>query len=665
MICSGQYWKHGRQVFVGLIILGATFLMISTSAATIINVPGDYSTIQEGINASSGFDTVLVAPGHYFENVNFNGKEIVLTSHFMFEHNTSYIFNTIIDGSNQSHPDTGSTVLLVNYEGVYTKLQGFTITGGTGTLFQWSPGYFDRNGGGVFLLGSSATVQYNYIYGNKSIDADGIYSAGGGGIRVEYGGPSILNNVIVHNEGHYGAGIAIGYCEVDIKNNVIAYNTGGAKYSGSGIQINQGGPILIENNTIVGNISPLKGSAIKVFNAAPTIHNNIIWYNQGLFPAVDGYSAASYCNVEGGYLTGTGNINVEPHLVMNDWLYPFNDSPDIDAGDPNSSSFDIENPASVGSANWPSFGGLRNDMGAYGGPDAFPFHPTMIYHDSSVGFIPLNISFEAYSAQNISDWTWDFDDGDSAFVQNVTHLFETPGQHDVVVQAVAVSGDTTTYTQVIYALADTIQTDNIEVNVSDANEVEVIINITNNAPLKEITVPVEYSGALALEFVSYNTTGCRTESYSGIELTADTASKTLVFDIKSQLESPEYLPAGSGPIIVIVFKVVSWTTGTTTIALDGYDTTSPTFTGDGFDYAPVVINGDIIISYLCGDANGDGSAGVGDAVYLINYAFRGGPAPQPMESGDANSDGASNVADAVYLISYVFRGGPAPCEFAS
>ena len=67
-----------------------------------------------------------------------------------------------------------------------------------------------------------------------------------------------------------------------------------------------------------------------------------------------------------------------------------------------------------------------------------------------------------------------------------------------------------------------------------------------------------------------------------------------------------------------------------------------------------------------GDANGDGSVNVGDAVYLISYIFKGGPAPTPYPtcSGDANGDCACNVGDAVYIISYVFKGGPPPvtCE---
>jgi len=69
-----------------------------------------------------------------------------------------------------------------------------------------------------------------------------------------------------------------------------------------------------------------------------------------------------------------------------------------------------------------------------------------------------------------------------------------------------------------------------------------------------------------------------------------------------------------------------------------------------------------IISAVCGDANGDGQVNVGDAVYLISYVFKGGPAPDPVCAGDANGDGQCNVGDAVYLIAYVFKGGPAPVE---
>jgi hypothetical protein len=65
--------------------------------------------------------------------------------------------------------------------------------------------------------------------------------------------------------------------------------------------------------------------------------------------------------------------------------------------------------------------------------------------------------------------------------------------------------------------------------------------------------------------------------------------------------------------------------------------------------------------YLCGDANEDKVIDAGDVVYLINYLFKSGPAPVPLEAGDVNSDGGVDVGDVVYLINYLFRSGPAPC----
>ena len=51
---------------------------------------------------------------------------------------------------------------------------------------------------------------------------------------------------------------------------------------------------------------------------------------------------------------------------------------------------------------------------------------------------------------------------------------------------------------------------------------------------------------------------------------------------------------------------------------------------------------------------------VADAVFLISYVFKGGPAPVPKNAGDANNDGWVNIGDAVYVINYVFHGGPPP-----
>lgn len=64
--------------------------------------------------------------------------------------------------------------------------------------------------------------------------------------------------------------------------------------------------------------------------------------------------------------------------------------------------------------------------------------------------------------------------------------------------------------------------------------------------------------------------------------------------------------------------------------------------------------------FVFGDADGSGSVSISDAVYMINYIFAGGPAPNPLRAGDANDDASTNITDCVYLVNYIFAGGPAP-----
>jgi hypothetical protein len=68
-------------------------------------------------------------------------------------------------------------------------------------------------------------------------------------------------------------------------------------------------------------------------------------------------------------------------------------------------------------------------------------------------------------------------------------------------------------------------------------------------------------------------------------------------------------------------------------------------------------------AFVHGDCDGDGTLGLADAVYLINYALKGGPEPIPLETGDMDcANNYVDLADVVYLINYLFRGGPAPCN---
>lgn len=59
-------------------------------------------------------------------------------------------------------------------------------------------------------------------------------------------------------------------------------------------------------------------------------------------------------------------------------------------------------------------------------------------------------------------------------------------------------------------------------------------------------------------------------------------------------------------------------------------------------------------SIPAGDANGDGSANISDAVWIINYIFNGGPEPVDFRAADVVNDCSINISDAVRIIGYVF-----------
>jgi hypothetical protein len=64
----------------------------------------------------------------------------------------------------------------------------------------------------------------------------------------------------------------------------------------------------------------------------------------------------------------------------------------------------------------------------------------------------------------------------------------------------------------------------------------------------------------------------------------------------------------------------------------------------------------------CGNVNGDSQINISDAVYIINYIFESGPAPDPLDAADANCDSRINIADVAFLINYAYGGGNIPCD---
>ncbi len=232
--------------------------------ASVINVPADQPTIQAGIDSAVDGDTVLVANGTYIENINFNGKNIVVTSVEGAE-------NTIIDGN-----QNGSVVTFENSEDDTTVLDGFTIRNGLAEF-----------GGGIYCSSSNPILTNLMIEDNSATC--------GGGIHCSASSPKLRNNVITHNEvAGYGGGI-----ECD------GYSS----------------PILV-NTTICGNSAGFGGGGIDSYTgSSPRLVNSILWGNTPQQIFLDGgYTPAvvtvAYSNIQG----GADNIGGDSDCYIINWL---------------------------------------------------------------------------------------------------------------------------------------------------------------------------------------------------------------------------------------------------------------------------------------------------------------------------------------------------------
>ena len=118
-----------------------------------------FATIQHGIDAASPGDTLLVHPGVYQENINFNGKNVTVGSLFVTTGDEDYILQTVIDGNRNGH-----VVTFTNGEAATAKLSGFTITNG----YAHGASAPDTQGGGVFCNYSSPTLTHLRVTGNEA-----------------------------------------------------------------------------------------------------------------------------------------------------------------------------------------------------------------------------------------------------------------------------------------------------------------------------------------------------------------------------------------------------------------------------------------------------------------------------------------------------------------
>jgi len=151
-----------RTTMKKLALLTALLIPVFTFSQ-IINIPDDYPAIQQGIDAANHGDTVLVAEGVYYENLNFKGKAITLASYFLIDGSRAHIDSTVIDGSRNPNPDSAYVIYFVNNEDSTSVLAGFTLKYGTGRLTE-SGG---RIGGGIFSQNAFPKMLHNKIISQK------------------------------------------------------------------------------------------------------------------------------------------------------------------------------------------------------------------------------------------------------------------------------------------------------------------------------------------------------------------------------------------------------------------------------------------------------------------------------------------------------------------
>ncbi len=302
-------------------------------SATIINIPDDYPTIQEGIDVSVSADTVLVQPGTYYENINYNGKAITIGSQYLTSQDSSYIVNTIIDGSN-----IGNIVIIEDVDDSFAILCGFTIQNG-----------FSTHGGGIFCQNSLFSLNSIILKNSEAIDQGSAIYCNDSSLNIEN---SIINNNIIemgngiiyclnseifYNNLHFydnyswdGGGVVIWDSNIQINNSIFESNynemMGGAitldnvigtisdciidsnetaMLDAGGIWIHQS-EIEILNSSITNNVAPI-GSGLSIsYNSVVTLNNSII----------SGNNSGTIYSSEG-LLSSNSNLNIDNCIIDN------------------------------------------------------------------------------------------------------------------------------------------------------------------------------------------------------------------------------------------------------------------------------------------------------------------------------------------------------------
>jgi len=323
-------------------------------------VPADYPTIQAGIDASSDGDTVLVAPGDYVTDapITFLGKAIVVKAESPDGPGVTCIRMDL----QPRDPARASVVVFDRSEGAASVLEGFTLTGGSGTY--WSDPVYgsSSDGGGILCFRASPSIVNCAIRGNQArygggiavclgnarptlagcVVADNTCEESGGGLSSRWASFSLVGCTITGNAAQNDGGgyAAVGDGPSSFQDCVIAMNRARA---GGGIFTRRQG-LQLTNCTIAGNMSPdatqevtsssgggvscIAGAAfvnctivantgcgIYSSTRSPALTSCIVWGNSGgaLILRDAGGNPVTYSCIESATVwPGVGNINTDP-----------------------------------------------------------------------------------------------------------------------------------------------------------------------------------------------------------------------------------------------------------------------------------------------------------------------------------------------------------------
>ena len=217
---------------------------------------GDFMAIQDAMDAAADSDVIVVHPGTYYENIHFDGKNIILRS--LDPEEEDIVASTIIDGVGQ-----GSVVTFEGSEDETCLLAGFSITNGRA---EWGGGILGGDPwsdppvctlaaiSNCTVSGSSASRYYGGglwgCYGaisNCRIRAN--HASWGGGGLAGCGGTISSCTIAGNSASGFGGGLC--YCDGTISNCTIRSN------SATGILASGGGAYwcsaTISNCAISGN----------------------------------------------------------------------------------------------------------------------------------------------------------------------------------------------------------------------------------------------------------------------------------------------------------------------------------------------------------------------------------------------------------------------------